>query len=615
MNELLTRAATIEPGGIIDTEARRVRLSFSSEAPYLRSQIFDDPWLEVLGHKPGEVDLSRLETGSAPLLYNHALHGRENHIGVVERAWIDKGKGYAEVRFSTRPDVEGIWSDVVAGILTNVSVGYSILERKLTKSNTDGPDEYRVTKWTPAEISMVPLPADATVGIGRSHAQHPQFSGDTAMTQQIEDLTERARQGDIRALVRKMNLSDTLADTLVAENKTIEQARAAVIDALADKSDAIHINPHHRSNTNNDDRLDTFANDAGTALMIRAGMRVPNVSQGAAELVKHSLAGLAEQFLRVRGFNTSGMNQARIIDKALEIRSIGHTTSDFANLLGNTAGRSMRQAYDSEPVSFAGWTGEAEVQDFKEHSLVQLSEAPDLEKILEGAEYKHGSFSDHAEKFKIAKYGKMFALTREALVNDDLNAFTRLPEAFGKAARRKEADLVYEVLTSNPTLADGVTLFDAAHNNVHAITSTTMTAAILSAGRLLMRTQTDIAGKPINVVPRFLIVPATWESQAEQLLASLVDPSKNNDTPNMQFVRGLELVVDSRLDNDDENLIYLAASPAQIDTVTRAYLQGADRPHFEVREQWQTDGMEIKARLEMGVVPVDFRGLVRIDLN
>src|SRR3990167_652157 len=277
---MLTRAAAIEQGAILDEEERRVRLSFSSEEPYKRSSWFDDDWIEVLGHKPDEVDMSRLDTGGAPLLYNHSLYSRENHIGVVERAWIEGKKGYAEVRLSKRAEVDGIWSDIKDGILTNVSVGYNILERTLIKENKGGPSEYRVTKWLPAEISMVPLPADATVGVGRSEnssiqpigavespnykpqevktmpdaielkddvtrgdapAQDPTAAVRAAVTKATED--ERARQIEIRGLVRKMNLDDKLADSLVLEGKTIEQARAAVIDALATKSDAVQINP------------------------------------------------------------------------------------------------------------------------------------------------------------------------------------------------------------------------------------------------------------------------------------------------------------------------------------------------------------------------------------
>jgi hypothetical protein len=129
----------------------------------------------------------------------------------------------------------------------------------------------------------------------------------------------------------------------------------------------------------------------------------------------------------------------------------------------------------------------------------------------------------------------------------------------------------------------------------------------------MMRRQKGLnSAAPINIVPRFLIVPAAMETTAEQLLASVVDPSKTNDTVNPEFIRGLTLVVDSRLDEVDEQDCYLAANPAQVDTITRAYLSGTPRPFHEMREGWEIDGMQVKARMEFAAVPVDYRGLVKL---
>jgi len=198
------------------------------------------------------------------------------------------------------------------------------------------------------------------------------------------------------------------------------------------------------------------------------------------------------------------------------------------------------------------------------------------------------------------------------MINDDLQAFTRLPQAFGKSAKRKESDLVYQVLTGNPTLNDGVALFHASHGNL--ITGATgLTVTSLAEPRAMMRRQKGLnSAAPINIVPRYLIVPAAMETTAEQLLASVVDPSKTNDTVNPEFIRGLTLVVDSRLDEVDEQDCYLAANPAQVDTITRAYLANTPRPYYEMREGWEVDGMQVKARMEFAAVPVDYRGLVKL---
>ena len=148
-------------------------LSVSSETPYLRNDGWEDPWVEVLGHSPDEVDLSRLN-GGAPILANHDRYTATGDtplamIGAADRAWLDGGKLYADVTISARAGLSDLRRDIVDGLVRNVSIGYLIDERVLTKS--DGgktPDEYRVTHWTPFEVSLVDIPADATVGIGRA---------------------------------------------------------------------------------------------------------------------------------------------------------------------------------------------------------------------------------------------------------------------------------------------------------------------------------------------------------------------------------------------------------------------------------------------------------------
>lgn len=151
----------------------RLRLSVSSEQPYLRSSWWDEPWIEVLGHKAGEVQLDRLN-GGAVVLANHDRHTAHGDtplagIGAVERAWIDGQRLEADLVISRREALADLRQDIADGLVRNVSIGYMIGERVLTKANADGQaDEYRVTDWTPFEISLVDIPADASVGLGRS---------------------------------------------------------------------------------------------------------------------------------------------------------------------------------------------------------------------------------------------------------------------------------------------------------------------------------------------------------------------------------------------------------------------------------------------------------------
>jgi HK97 family phage major capsid protein len=143
----------------VDDDARTVELSFSSEEPVER-------WfgMEILGHGPGECDLSRLNNSGAFLMD----HNTRDHRGAIESALIDQKKGRATIRLSKSERGEELWSDMRDGIRPHVSVGYRILEIVHVKRDESGMDWYRATKWQPYEISSVSVPADTSVGLGRS---------------------------------------------------------------------------------------------------------------------------------------------------------------------------------------------------------------------------------------------------------------------------------------------------------------------------------------------------------------------------------------------------------------------------------------------------------------
>ena len=162
----LERTARIEAVPLDEAERKdgaddyRFELSFSSEDAYER-------WfgIEILGHKQGEVDLEWLKGGSAPLLVQH---DRDDIVGVIEKAWIKDRRGKAVVRFGSGVRAKEIRADVLDGIRTNVSVGYRVGKMVLEEQTDDGPDTFRVTSWEPFEVSLVSIPADKTVGVGRA---------------------------------------------------------------------------------------------------------------------------------------------------------------------------------------------------------------------------------------------------------------------------------------------------------------------------------------------------------------------------------------------------------------------------------------------------------------
>lgn len=165
-------------------------------------------------------------------------------------------------------------------------------------------------------------------------------------------------------------------------------------------------------------------------------------------------------------------------------------------------------------------------------------------------------------------------------------------------------------MTANPVLADGFALFSADHGNLGA--GAALSLASLGLARAAMRKQKGLAGLGyIDPQPKFLIVPVALETTAEQLIASLVDPARNNATPNMEFIRGLTLVADPRLDDHSTTAWYLSAAPSQIEGVLRAYLAGEPRPYLEENPEFQRDALSFKVRLDFAAGVIDHRALFK----
>jgi HK97 family phage major capsid protein/HK97 family phage prohead protease len=237
------RAAQLDGSAI--SEERTMEFSFSSEYPVQR--YFGN---EVLSHDRGAVDLSRLADG-APLLFNHDT---SRVVGVVERAWLDgdKKRGMVSVKFSRNAFAQEVMADVADGVLRNVSVGYSINQME------ERSGDFVATSWSPYEVSIVGVPADPTIGIGRSLEAD---GAATAATQTqplnppMEDTSldleavraqaaadERSRVASITALCRE-HKADDLAQGLIERGASEADAMKDVLAAIGKRSAKQHAAP------------------------------------------------------------------------------------------------------------------------------------------------------------------------------------------------------------------------------------------------------------------------------------------------------------------------------------------------------------------------------------
>lgn len=603
----------------VNEEERSIELSFSSEEPY-------DRWFgtEILEHKSESIDLTRLNQIGV-LLFNHDY---DKVIGRIEKAWVENNRGKAKVVFDTDEDSEKIYQKVKSGTLKGVSVGYRVNNWEEVEQgavSTDGRFQGPcsiATRWMPYEISIVSVPADPTVGVGRSFSEEDngginmpenknvkdnnvqdnnQRNDNEELQRKLEE--ERARVKEIRQMARSFNLDQKFFDNLIDNGTSIEDARKSILEELARNTTPVNTTASVQVGT---EEIDKFKRAATDGLSIRVGLRVDKPVDGAREFAGKSLLRLAEESI----FRQTGedMRNARDIDifkRALE------GTGAFKIILSNVANKTLLSAYEEAPTTFQFWTAVGSNKDFKPTTQAQLSSADVLEKMTETGEFKNKSFKESGVNTQLDTYGASFAITRKALINDDLGAFTDIMALFGESSKRMINKMCYDLLTGKDTKINNVALFDKSkHNNLG---TGELNIDSLSKAQTSMSKQKDISGKAfINIQPGFLIVPTELRVPATQLIGSNVDPTKYNNTMN-PFFNALTVISDPYITNTKE--WYLAAARGRYQAIKVSYLNGVQTPIIERADDFDSLGVKYRVYLDVGVDLVDYRGLYKSDGN
>lgn len=605
----------------VDTDSRTVELSFSSETPYGRW--FGD---EILCHDEGCINLDRFNDGLGTLLFNH---DRDAVVGHIEKVWIEDNRGKALVRFDEDEQSETIFQKVQSGTLQGVSVGYSIkryevLDEKDSVSSNGrfkGPDTYVVTDWEPLEISIVSVPADATVGVGRSadeihtsidtQEETKSMNGEeilkneevkstpveTGITQ--EDLQkameqERKRTSEITALFRDFDVEG--ADEAIVMGVSVDEARAMVMDQLRARNKGVSV-------TMGEAESDKFRAAAQDAVLMAAGIPVADAAPGAQELRGHSMVELARESLQREGL------QANFGDNMEMARQAINSTSTFPAIMANLANKSVMVGFNEAETTYQIWAGKGSNRDFKEAARVALSEAGNLELVPEGGQFQQDFLGEASARTKVATYGKLFSLTRQAIINDDLGLFSKIATKYGSAAKRLVNKMVYAQLTGNVKMQDNVALFDSKHGNV-AGTGEALSVKAIAKAITAMRRQKGITGDAtLNITPKYLVVPPELEMTAYQIVNSTAAVDGVNSGVVNPYKGRFVVVADAEL--TDPDAWYLVADASQHDTIEVTYLNGVETPRLETRQGFDVDGIEYKVAFDCGVSALDFRGVFK----
>lgn len=412
---------------------------------------------------------------------------------------------------------------------------------------------------------------------------------------------ERARVEGIRSACSTFDLPVGFANSLVDNSTTLDNARAAIFErAKALKSAGVGIGGGAIVITS--DARDSFRSACTEGLMIRAGLTpIADVQHGGRDFAAHSLREMATECLRIAGQPHSG-----IVDK-LELFQRALSTSDFPNILGDVANRAMLAGFEDEEESFGDWVDTTGVlSDFRNLEMSRASEFPALLEVNpDGGEYKMAKRGDKKEVVAALDFGRIIAFTRKLMVNDDLGALTDTAEKMGRAARRKQGDLVYVILTGNPNMGDGTDLFDSDHNNL-AGSGAAPSNTTLNAGMAAMATQKDILNDQVlNVRAKYIIGPVILFATIQSLLKETT-PNKASDVNLFTF---LTPVYDARLDTASSTVWYLAGRKGL--TIKLFSMDGVLTPAIDQRMGFEVDGMEIKVRWSGAAKALDWAGLYK----
>lgn len=610
---------------------------------------------EELATQPASVRLDRLNAG-APVLDAHQRGDLSRQIGVVVpgSARMQGGQGIATVRFSERAEVAGLVADIASGIIRNLSVGYTVhafdIERRVGQRPL-----YRAVDWEPYEISFLPVPFDALAQVRSAPIaapcilrNHPSTefqsmadnlenieqsrpagqssgtagrSGQPASIQRIREyvgmagggfgLGEAESNGIILDMAERglseqevrTTLSQIMAERQRAQTGTITTGGGAIVERWG-SGNATMDNPNFQSRAIED------------ALYARMSGRQP--TEQARSFMHMSLVQMAGKVAERAGVrNVETMAPGDVLNASAWTRSHGsdasylatrgysgayHTTSSFPDLLTGAGERFLLDMFATAESPLKKIGRRRSARDFRPLNGLQLSGFGTLPEVLEAGEIKSGTFKSRKETYAVKTFGKMFALSRQAIINDDLGAFSDPIRIMSRAAAETEASLLADLINSNPAMSDTNTLFHGAHGNL-AATGTAPTVASISAGRLAMRSQKDLDGvTPIATAPRYILSSPNNETLIEQMLTAINPHQVDEANP---FVGKLEPLVDPRL---AELPWYLFADPIAAPVLEYAYLDGQEGPRVEMQDGWTTLGTSFRIYMDFGAGLLDWRG-------
>jgi ATP-dependent Clp endopeptidase proteolytic subunit ClpP len=432
---------------------------------------------------------------------------------------------------------------------------------------------------------------------------------------------ERSRIAGINALANQHKIDAGFAQSMIDDGISIEAARGKVLDVLATRTDAAQIG-HQPAVVTRDGRdkwmagaMAGIANRLGVAALLKsaAAKRGETIDLDPGEFRGVGMVQLAMESLMRSNTTISSRDPMAIVGQALTAKAssaIVQGTGDFPILLENLLRKTLQAAYTVTPDTWSDFCGIGSVTDFRTHRRYLRGSFGALDSLTETGEFLNRAIPDGSrESLTATTKGNIIALSRQALVNDDLGAFMALAQDLGRAAKLSiEAD-VYALLAANPVMSDTIALFNASHGNIG--TAALPTVASFDEARRLMASQRDVSGNDfLDIRPAHWVGAMSQGGAARVINGSQYDPTAGAGQQRANIALGLfQSITDTpRISG---TFWYAFADKNVAPALEVAFLNGVQEPFIDSTEGWRMDGTEWKVRLDYGVAAVNWRSAVR----
>ena len=591
------------------------------------------------------LDLSQLNA-DAQVLRVHGLDdpSLDSILGVVKRGsarteMLDgKLVGICRARLSTHSDDEKDVSKIKAGIIRKASYYYTYDAPPVITTDPDGTERRTFPKHTGKEVSFVPIAADGFAGSRSAEVDSP---GEEEMTKKYNpdgseqrtdspappepapptttpaESTEAARKqaeeagarreserrDAIETLGRKWKIADdVVAPMLKNIGCTVDQARFAFVDTIAERTQANPLNGHIDVTQDEGTKKRTAFVDAFAA----RGLNQEPPEAGR-EFRNCGLTGFARRYLEMARIasrkEVDEMYPSEVAKRAMQ-------STDFSLLLGNSLNKILLAKYVAEQLTFPIFSQRADFDLLNERKLLRAGEGDELLDLEEGEEYAESVMGEGQEAYSLFKSGRILALTLETFLKDDIGAFVDPAAAFGNSSIRRQEKFVYSLISTPQTMGDGKALFHADHKNI-ASSAGVPTSTRIDEMDYLMTQQLGIDGKQLVGVPMaFLIAPRKLKQQLEMLLGGKFVPTKAADTVTEDMAQ-LRRVYCHYLDVVSTVAWFGCASPSTMPTLQYGYLRGEGGPVIEKEDGFSNDTIKFKCRLFFGARIPEWRAWVK----